>query len=319
MDKIAVLIPCYNEEKTIKKVVLDFKKELPEAKIYVYNNNSTDNTVKEAIEAGAIIGFETKQGKGNVIRTMFREIDAQCYIITDGDDTYSAKHANEMVKAVLENKVDMVIGDRLSSTYFKQNKRLFHNLGNRLVRKLINYIYKSNIRDVMTGYRAFSYSFVKTFPVLSKGFEIETEMTIHSLDKNLSIQNVIVEYKDRPEGSKSKLKTYSDGFKVIKTIVTLYKNYKPLQFFTWLAFFLFLVACVFLIPVLIEYVKTGLVPKIPSFISSVFFAICAIESIFVGLTLDTIIKKGKQDFEIKYIEYSDKLKKEIKINKLKGI
>ena len=266
MDKIAVLIPCYNEEKTIKKVVLDFKKELPEAKIYVYNNNSTDNTVKEAIEAGAIIGFETKQGKGNVIRTMFREIDAQCYIITDGDDTYSAKHANEMVKAVLENKVDMVIGDRLSSTYFKQNKRLFHNLGNRLVRKLTNYIYKSNIRDVMTGYRAFSYKFVKTFPVLSKGFEIETEMSIHAIDKNFTLKEIPVQYRDRPAGSVSKLSTYKDGARVLKTIATLFKEYKPGVFFNILALFFLCISILFATPVFIEYFNTGLVPRFPTLI-----------------------------------------------------
>lgn len=317
MDKIAVLIPCYNEEKTIKKVVEDFKRELPEATIYVYDNNSKDNTVKIAKEAGAIVRFEKKQGKGNVIRTMFREIDAECYIMTDGDDTYPAKDARAMANAVLDDKVDMVIGDRLSSTYFTENKRLFHNFGNKLVRKLINFIYKSNIRDVMTGYRAFSYNFVKTFPVLSKGFEIETEMTIHSLDKNLLTKNIIIEYKDRPKGSESKLNTYSDGLKVIKTIVTLYKNYKPLQFFMWLALLFFVIACVFFIPVLTEYVKTGLVPKIPSFIASVFFAICAIESVFGGLILDTIIKKGKQDFEIKYTEYTDKFKQLKKENNLK--
>ena len=306
MDKIAVLIPCYNEAKTIKKVVEDFKRELPEATIYVYDNNSKDETAKIAKEAGAIVRCERKQGKGNVIRSMFRQIDAECYIMADGDDTYPAEFAKEMVKPVLEENVDMVIGDRLSSTYFTENKRPFHNVGNRLVRALINFIYKSDIRDVMTGYRAFSYNFVKTFPVLSKGFEIETEMTIHSLDKNLLTKNVIIEYRDRPSGSESKLNTYSDGFKVIKTIVKLYKNYKPLSFFSWLALAFFVVALIFLIPVLIEYAKTGLVPRLPSFIASVFFAICAIQSFFGGLVLDTIIKKGKQDFEIKYTEYTDR-------------
>lgn len=306
MDKIAVLIPCYNESKTVKKVVEDFKKELPEATIYVYDNNSTDGTDEIARKAGAIVRYERKQGKGNVIRTMFREIDAQCYILVDGDDTYPAKTANEMAKKVLDDDVDMVVGDRLSSTYFTENKRMFHNFGNVLVRKLINIIYKSKIRDVMTGYRAFSYRFVKTFPVLSKGFEIETEMTIHVLDKNMNIENVVINYKDRPQGSVSKLNTYSDGARVIKTIVALYKNYKPLSFFLWISLILILLGTCFLIPVLIEYAKTGLVPKMPSFLTSIFFYICAIQSFFGGLILDTIVKKEKQDFEIKLNEFQDK-------------
>lgn len=308
MDKIAALIPCYNESKTIKKVIEDLKKDLPEATIYVYDNNSTDGTDRIAKEAGAVVRYEKKQGKGNVIRRMFREIDAECYIMTDGDDTYPSKNAREMVDLILNNNIDMVIGDRLSSTYFKENKRPFHNLGNILVRSLINSIYKSNIRDVMTGYRAFSYQFVKTFPILSKGFEIETEMTIHSLDKNLCIKNIVIEYQDRPQGSESKLNTYSDGFKVLKTIVSLYKNYRPLSFFLWLSLILFILGSAFLIPVLIDYFKTGLVPKIPSFIASIFFYICAIQSFFGGLTLDTISRKNKQDFEMSYSKYTDKLK-----------
>ena len=308
MDKIAVLIPCYNESKTIKKVVEDFKKALPEATIYVYDNNSKDGTDEIAREAGAIVRYERKQGKGNVIRTMFREIDAECYIMTDGDDTYPAEYAREMCNAVLERNVDMVIGDRLSSTYFTENKRPFHNIGNVMVRTLINMIYKSNIRDVMTGYRAFSYEFVKTFPILSKGFEIETEMTIHTLDKNMGVENVIIEYRDRPEGSESKLNTYSDGFKVIKTIVKLYKNYKPFSFFTWLSVLLALIGIGFLVPVLIDYINTGLVPKMPSFVASVFFFMSSIQSFFGGLILQTIVNKGKQDFEIKLNEYNDKHK-----------
>ncbi len=308
MDKIAVLIPCYNESKTIRKVIEDFKRDLPEAVIYVYDNNSTDGTDEIARNAGAIVRYEKKQGKGNVIKRMFREIDAECYIMTDGDDTYPSSSAREMVNLVLNDKVDMVIGDRLSSTYFTENKRPFHNFGNVLVRGLINFIYKSNIRDVMTGYRAFSYCFVKTFPVLSKGFEIETEMTIHTLDKNLFAKNVIIEYQDRPEGSSSKLNTYSDGFKVLKTIVSLYKNYRPLSFFMWLALVLFIIGSGFLTPVIIDYVKSGLVPKIPSFIASIFFYICAIQSFFGGLILDTVSRKSKQDFEMKYTEYLDKLK-----------
>lgn len=230
-EKIAVLIPCYNEAKTIKKVIKDFKTELPEALIYVYDNNSTDGTDKIAKDSGAIVRYEKRQGKGNVIRSMFRQIDAECYIMVDGDDTYSSKQAKEMVNLIINDKYDMVIGDRLSSTYSKENKRIFHNLGNLLVRNVINFIYKSNVKDVMTGYRAFSYEFVKTFPVLSQGFEVETEMTIHSLDKNLLIKNISVGYKNRDSNSKSKLNTYSDGFKVIKTIINLYKNYKPLSFF----------------------------------------------------------------------------------------
>ena len=308
MDKIAVLIPCYNEAKTIKKVVEDFKRDLPEATIYVYDNNSKDGTDEIARQAGAVVRYEKKQGKGNVIKRMFREVDAECYIMTDGDDTYPSCNAKEMANLVLNDKVDMVIGDRLSSTYFTENKRPFHNFGNVLVRSLINFIYKSDIRDIMTGYRAFSYQFVKTFPVLSKGFEIETEMTIHTLDKNLFVKNVVIEYKDRPEGSESKLSTYSDGFKVLKTIFTLYKNYKPLSFFMWLSLLLFIIGSVFLTPVLIDYFKTGLVPKFPSFIASVFFYICTIQSIFGGLILDTISRKSKQDFEIKYTESLDKYK-----------
>ena len=228
MDKIAVLIPCYNEAKTIKKVVEDFKKELPEATIYVYDNNSKDGTDKIAKEAGAIVKYETRQGKGNVIRTMFREIDAEVYVMVDGDNTYPAESAREMVNAVLDEGVDMVIGDRLSSTYFQENKRPFHNIGNVTVRALINRIYKSDIRDVMTGLRAFSYKFVKTFPVLSKGFEIETEMTIHAVDKNYHLVEIPVDYKDRPEGSVSKLNTYKDGFKVLKTIATTFLTIIPI-------------------------------------------------------------------------------------------
>ena len=308
MDKIAVLIPCYNESKTIKKVIDDFKRELPDATIYVYDNNSKDRTDEIAKEAGAIVRYERKQGKGNVIRTMFREIDAECYIMTDGDDTYPAEYARRMCECVLERNADMVIGDRLSSTYFTENKRPFHNLGNILVRKLINLIYKSDIRDVMTGYRAFSYKFVKTFPVLSKGFEIETEMTIHTLDKNMGAENVIIEYRDRPEGSESKLKTYSDGFKVLKTIIALYKNYKPLSFFSLCSILLALIGIVLLIPVLIDYIQTGLVPRMPSFLASIFFFICSIQSFFGGLILQSLVKRSKQDFEIKLNEYVDKFK-----------
>ena len=308
MDKIAVLIPCYNESKTIKKVVEDFKRELPEATIYVYDNNSNDGTDKIAKEAGAIVRYERKQGKGNVIRSMFRDIDAECYIMTDGDDTYPAEDARKLCNAVIEMNADMVIGDRLSATYFTENKRPFHNFGNVLVRKLINIIYKSKIRDVMTGYRAFSYKFVKTFPILSKGFEIETEMTIHSLDKNMGIENIEIEYRDRPQGSESKLSTFSDGFKVLKTIISLYKNYKPFAFLGQVACLLSVIGLLFLIPVLKDYIKTGLVPKMPSFVASVFFFMSAVQSFFGGMILHTMVKKSRQDFEIKLNEYADKFK-----------
>lgn len=298
MDKIAVLIPCYNEEKTIKKVVEDFKRELPEAQIYVYDNNSTDRTTEIAKEAGAIVKHEYQQGKGNVIRRMFRDIDAECYLMTDGDDTYPAEFAREMVNKVLEKQIDMVVGDRLSSTYFEENKRPFHNFGNSLVRNSINHLFKSNIKDIMTGYRAFSYEFVKTFPVLSKGFEIETEMSIHAVDKNLLVDNVIVDYRDRPQGSESKLNTVSDGIKVLKTIARLYKNYKPLKFFTMLSAILMIIAFGFFIPVLVTYIKTGLVPNFPTLIVCGFIALAAIQSFFAGLILTVIAEKNRQDFEI---------------------
>ena len=301
MDKVAVLIPCYNEAKTIKKVVEDFKKELPDAKIYVYDNNSKDGTDKIAKEAGAIVRYETRQGKGNVIRTMFREIEAECYIMVDGDDTYPPNKIKEFVKAVLEENVDMVVGDRLSSTYFTENKRPFHNVGNVTVRNLINRIYKSDIRDVMTGSRAFSYRFVKTFPVMSKGFELETEMTIHCLDKNLKVKNIIIDYQDRPADSPSKLNTIPDGIKVIKTIFSFYKNYKPLAFFTLLAFLLVIVGLIFFIPVFVGFLHTGLV-RVPTLVVSVLFFMCAVQSIFSGMILDNIIKNSRQTFELKLIE-----------------
>ena len=299
MEKIAVLIPCYNEEKTIKKVVRDWKKELPEATIYVYNNNSTDRTAEIAKEAGAVVRDEYQQGKGNVIRRMFREIDAQCYVMIDGDDTYPAEFGREMVDKVLERKVDMVVGDRLSSTYFEENKRPFHNFVNSLVRGTINRLFRSNIRDIMTGYRAFSYQFVKTFPVLSKGFEIETEMSIHAVDKNMLVENVIIDYRDRPDGSESKLNTYSDGAKVLKTIMGLYKNYKPMQFFGLLAAILMIIALAMFMPVFVVYLKTGLVPNFPTLIVSGFIAMAALQSFFAGLVLSTIVQKDRQLFEYK--------------------
>lgn len=298
MEKIAVLIPCYNESKTIEKVVKDFKRNLPDATIYVYDNNSSDNTAEIAQNAGAVVRREYQQGKGNVIRRMFREIDAESYIMVDGDDTYPAEFAPEMVKKVLERKVDMVVGDRLSSTYFEENKRPFHNFGNGLVRFTINRLFKSDIKDIMTGYRAFSYQFVKTFPVLSKGFEIETEMSIHAVDKNMLVENVIIDYRDRPEGSFSKLNTYYDGFKVLKTIGRLFKNYKPFRFFISISIMLTLVTLVLFVPILIKYFQTGLVLNFPTLIVAGFIEVAAVLSMFAGLILSTIAEKNRQDFEM---------------------
>jgi glycosyltransferase involved in cell wall biosynthesis len=297
-SKIAVLIPCYNESKTIAKVVKDYKEALPEADIYVYDNNSTDNTDEIAKKAGAIVRYESKQGKGNVIRTMFREIDADCYLMIDGDDTYPAENARQMCDYVLENGVDMVIGDRLSSTYFEENKRPFHNLGNKMVRGLINKIFKSNIRDIMTGYRAFSYNFVKTFPILSKGFEIETEMTIHAIDKNFTLKEIPVQYRDRPEGSVSKLNTYKDGARVIKTIAILFEEYKPALFFNTIAACIFIISLILAIPVFIEYFKTGLVPKFPTLIVAGIMLVISLLLSVSGIILQVIVKKHKQLFEI---------------------
>ena len=292
MDKIAVLIPCYNESKTVAKVIRDMKKALPEAVIYVYDNNSTDGTDEIARKEGAVVRYEYQQGKGNVIRSMFRDIDAQCYLMVDGDDTYPAEFAAEMCSKVLEKGTDMVVGDRLSSTYFTENKRPFHNFGNSIVRGSINRLFKSNIKDIMTGYR-----FVKTFPVLSKNFEIETEMTIHAIDKNMQVENVVIEYRDRPEGSESKLNTYADGFKVLKTIVKMFKNYKPLEFFSLIAAVLFVVGMVFFIPVLVHFLEVGTVEKIPTLIVSGFVILTSIICWFSGIILSTLVNQHKQDFE----------------------
>ncbi|MBQ6570534.1 MAG: glycosyltransferase [Clostridia bacterium] len=305
---VAVLVPCYNEAKTIKKVVTDFKSALPGAAVYVYNNNSTDQTADEAQKAGAIVRHEYKQGKGNVIRRMFREIDARVYILVDGDDTYPAASAPEMVRLVREKNADMVIGDRLSSTYFTENKRPFHNFGNSLVRSAINRLFKSDIKDIMTGYRAFSYRFVKTFPVLSKGFEIETEMTIHAVEKNLQIENVVVDYKDRPAGSTSKLNTLSDGFKVIRTIIRLYKNNKPFGFFTAIAVLLLILALVFFIPVFVEFLRIGEVPKFPTLIVCGYVVMASLVSFFAGVILSTVKQKNLQDFELALIRAENDFK-----------
>lgn len=297
-QKIAVLIPCYNESQTIAKVVADYKAVLPTADIYVYDNNSSDGTDEIAKAAGAIVRYEKRQGKGNVIRTMFREIEADCYLMIDGDDTYPAENAQEMVSGILDGGYDMVIGDRLSSTYFTENKRPFHNSGNVLVRKLVNNIFGGNVTDIMTGYRAFSRMFVKSFPVLSKGFEIETEMTIHALDKNFALTSIPVGYRDRPEGSVSKLNTFADGFKVLKTIARLFKDYKPLPFFSIVAAILMAIALVLVIPVLNEYYRTGLVPRLPTFVAACFMALFSLQTFACGMILDTQSKKSRQNFEI---------------------
>ena len=298
MDKIAVLIPCYNEEQTVFKVVTDFKKVLPDAAIYVYNNNSTDKTVEEALKAGAIVRNEYQQGKGEVIRRMFREIEAECYLMVDGDDTYEASDAPKLCDEVLERQADMVVGDRLSSTYFTENKRQFHNFGNSLVRFSINHIFHSDIKDIMTGYRAFSYDFVKTFPVLSRGFEIETEMTIHAIDKRMNIRNVVIGYRDRPVGSESKLNTVSDGIKVLLTIGRMFLHQRPLEFFCVLAFILALISVVFFIPVFIDYIDTGLVRRFPTLIVCSFTMMAALLSFFAGLILSVIRNQALQSFEL---------------------
>lgn len=296
--KIAVLIPCYNEALTIEKVVKDYRKALPEADIYVYDNNSTDNTDEIAKKAGAIVRYEYNQGKGNVIRSMFRQINADCYLMIDGDDTYPAENAREMCDLIIDGKADMVIGDRLSSTYFSENKRPFHNFGNKLVRLSINKLFKNSIKDIMTGYRAFSYSFVKGFPILSKGFEIETEMTIHAVDKNFKLVEIPVTYRDRPEGSVSKLNTYSDGIKVLKTIASLFKEYKPAFFFNIIALLILIISLFLGIPVINEYFNTGLVPKFPSLIVSCILLVISLLLWITGIILQVIVKKHKQLYEL---------------------
>lgn len=306
MDTIAVLIPCYNESQTIAKVVKDYREALPEATIYVYDNNSTDHTDEAAKEAGAIVRYEYHQGKGNVIRSMFRDINAECYLMIDGDDTYPAENARSMVDLILSGRADMVIGDRLSSTYFTENKRPFHNAGNRLVRGLINTIFSSDIKDIMTGYRAFNYQFVKSFPILSKGFEIETEMSIHALDKNFKLLEVPVTYRDRPAGSVSKLNTYKDGFRVLKTIARLFRDYKPFAFFGWLGLLCFIIATIFFAPILEGYIATGTVPKFPTLIVCSGIYVVSFLLWMSGLILDVIAKKHRQLFELYLNILSDK-------------
>ncbi len=299
--KVAVLVPCYNEEKTVKKVAEDFMAALPEATIYVYDNNSTDRTYEIASSLGerVVVRKEYRQGKGNVVRSMFRQIDADCYIMIDGDDTYPAEHAREMVDLVLKDGYDMVIGDRLSSTYFQENKRRFHGFGNKLVRDLINSLFKSNIKDIMTGYRAFSYDFVKMMPIVSGGFEIETEMTINALDKKFNIKEIPINFRDRPEGSVSKLNTFTDGMKVLKTIAVMFKEYRPMMFFGIIALILLIVAGITFAPVFMEYLSTHQVPRFPTLIFSLICAVLSAISFTIGVILDVMVKKNKQDFIIR--------------------
>ena len=295
--KTAVLIPCYNEAMTIEKVVADFRRELPDATIYVYDNNSTDSTAEIARRAGAIVKREYRQGKGNVVRSMLCDIDADCYLMVDGDDTYPAESAREMCRLV-EDGADMVIGDRLSSTYFTENKRPFHNEGNRLVRFLINRIFHSDIHDIMTGYRALSRTFAKNFPIISRNFEIETEMTIHALDKNFLIRELKIDYRDRQEGSHSKLNTYLDGMKVVATVFMMFRDYRPLKFFSLISALLLLLAILMFIPVFIEYMQTGLVPRFPTLIVSGFIGIASLLTFFCGVVLEVMTKKHRQLYEL---------------------
>ena len=295
--KTAVLIPCYNEAKTIGKVVADFKEKMPHADIYVYDNNSTDNTAELAEQAGAIVRYEHKQGKGNVVRTMFREVDADCYVMVDGDDTYPADFGPRLEQLVLSGKADMAVGDRLSSTYFTENKRPFHNFGNVLVRRMINFLFRAKLNDIMTGARAFSKDFVKSFPVISKGFEIETEMTIFALDNNFAIKEVSIAYQDRPQGSESKLNTYSDGLKVLKTIVNLFKDTKPLAFFSILSLILLLISFGFFLPILIQFVQTRIVDKFPTLIVISALTVIALLNFFCGVILSVLKKQHRQNFE----------------------
>lgn len=309
--KIAILIPCFNEGSTIAKVVEDYRNSLIsstpyELEVFVYDNNSTDNTCEEALRAGATLRNEPLQGKGNVMRRMFREVEADCYVMVDGDDTYPPDRLAEMVEMVTEKHYDMVIGDRLSATYFTENKRPFHNSGNRLVRGLIRRFWHTDIEDIMTGLRVMSRRFVKLFPVMSGNFEIETEMTIHALDKRFLVGSVPVEYRDRPQGSVSKLNTFSDGLQVLKTIAILFKEYRPMHFFGWLSAITALMGIGFFIPVLVEYFQTGLVPRFPTLIVSVFLLLAALMSLFTGLCLDVIVCKDRKAYELKVIEYEQK-------------
>ena len=315
MDKIAVLIPCYNEEQTIEKVIKDSRNALPDAVIYVYDNNSSDRTAEIAEANGAVVRHEYVQGKGNVIRRMFREIDAECYVMVDGDDTYPMDSAPGMCELVLEKNADMVVGDRLSSTYFTENKRPFHNFGNSLVRGSINHLFDCDIRDVMTGFRAFSYEFAKTFPVLSTGFEIETEMTIHAVNNHMQIENYIIEFRDRPAGSESKLNTYSDGMRVLMTIARLYRDYKPMGFFLIVSIVLAVISIAFFVPIFAAYLETGLVDRFPTLIVCGFVMMAALLSMFAGMILHNLTINHRREFEMRLISLNTEKKRLLKESK----
>lgn len=308
MKKIAIIIPCYNEELTIATVINDCKKYLPQADIYVCDNNSTDKTVEIAKSLSVKVMHEKRQGKGNVLRKMFREVDADCYVMVDGDSTYALSNIEQMCNYVLNEDIDMVMGDRLSTTYFKQNKRRFHNAGNKLVCYLINKLFHSKIKDIMTGYRVMNKLFVKSYPVLSKGFEIETEMTVHALDKNFLIKEVPVEYKNRPSGSVSKLNTFTDGLTVLKTIFFLFKDYKPFKFFSTISFILLVIALVLFVPVFAEYVETGLVPRFPTLIVSGVMATMALLMWICGIILQTIVRRHNEIYEIMLNQIQNSIK-----------
>lgn len=304
-EKIAILIPCYNEEMTIQKVIYDFKKELPFADIYVYDNNSNDNTAKIAKDAGAIVKHEYKQGKGNVVRSMFYDIEADYYVMVDGDDTYPAEFVHKLLEPVKQGKADMCIGDRLSNgTYKQENKRIFHEFGNNIVKKSINILFKTKLNDIMTGYRVFSKKFVKNMPVMAPKFEIETEMTLYALDKRFVIKEIPIIYRDRPEGSVSKLNTMVDGIKVLKTIIKMLKNYKPLFFFTVLAIIMGIISLIFGIPVIIEYFKTRYITKIPSAVLASGCMILAVILEQCGAILDTVVKVNQENYQLNLLRYN---------------
>lgn len=310
-QEIAILIPCYNEEKTIEKVILDFKKELPEAKIYVYNNNSTDKTLEIANSInGVIVRNEYNQGKGNVIRRMFREINADIYVMVDGDDTYPAEEVHKLITPVLEGKADMTVGDRLSNgTYKHENKRKFHEFGNNIVKNAINFLFKNNLKDIMSGYRAFNRIFVKNIPILSSRFEVETEMTLAALDRKFIIEEIPITYRDRPVGSVSKLNTVQDGIKVTKTILKMYKDYKPRKFFFIISLLFFILGLIFGAPVLIEFAKTHYITKMPSAVLATGLMMIASISLQCGLILDTIVKANKEKYELNLIRYEGEINK----------
>lgn len=315
MKKIAVLIPCYNEELTVEKVIKDFRKELPDADIYVYDNNSKDKTAEIARKNGAIVKPEYKQGKGNVVRSMFYDIEADIYVMVDGDDTYPAKFVHELIKPVEEGQADMCIGDRLSNgTYQKENKRPFHEFGNNLVKKAINVLFKTKLKDIMTGYRVFNKKFVKNMPVMTPKFEIETEMSLYALDKGFVIKEIPIDYRDRPEGSVSKLNTVSDGIKVVKTIIKMYKNYKPLKFFTYIAVLVFLIGLIVGIPVIAEFIKTKYITKVPSAILATGLVTLSVIIGQCGVILDTVVKNNKENYQLNLLRYKqleDKNKNEL--------